>query len=242
MGGAMRVCRNSFSMFRNGNRGPDLFIGARRGVALRATHSRGCAVRPSPPAGLWPRCVAVAPRGSRRHRRRYLPPWHARVAPLDCVLPACCARPSRGRPERSPLEEAAAAGSALTGLPGSIGAGSGCVVRRQMAAADEVSGDWPAALAGVRAARDAVLLCMAGSACAAARTYAHAVKEWVAGLPEVGGKGASLRQPQPVHSASARLPASPPELRQVRTAFTAAVRRARPLELFIDDRRHTSLG
>ena len=98
-----------------------------------------------------------------------------------------------------------------------------------MAAADEVSGDWPAALAGVRAARDVVLRSMAGSACAAARTYARAVQEWVDGLPEVGGTRASLQQPQPVTSAGARLPTSPPERRQVRTAFTEAVRRARSL-------------
>ena len=93
-----------------------------------------------------------------------------------------------------------------------------------MAAVDAVVGDWPAALACVREARDAVQRAMAASACAAARTYARAVKEWVDSLPEVGGTSESLQQPQDVRTAGSKLPLtqlqSPRETLTPRTAGT----------------------
>ena len=84
---------------------------------------------------------------------------------------------------------------------------------------DETGGDWPAALAIVTAACDRVQS-MRDSDVNAARSYARVVREWVAGLQQLGGVTA-LAQPKSVSTAGSALPASPPEWRQARKALAA---------------------
>ena len=98
-----------------------------------------------------------------------------------------------------------------------------------MSAVDAPGGDWPAALACMRTARDRAQACMADSGCHAALAYSRAVGAWVGGLPEDGGSRVALQQPDSVRSTANRLPAQPPALQQARVAFTEAVRRARSL-------------